>query len=209
MNELTTFMNAMSFNDLGHFESILISESKENVGHDWTAFTKSLIQFSPKLDYYLQQELVTVLYNNMMVLDSSSITAEMSHYSNIVKMYNIIKTYLIKLSSNNMLETPELNASLDITQYGIMEEFIDLIKTMKQKTIMNPYDDIYSDFNIYSREMLTILNALIDNLIEKYEKYGLHICAMSFNKRLKLLVIAHNIIMIIYYLLIHYQIENE
>lgn len=207
MESLTAFMNTLSFNELSGFETFTLTENtsvKQIDTGNYRHFLNSVIQFSKPLEHLLQEEIMSTLYCQISI--GEQLPPEVQHYKRIIDIYNVLKTYLIHLSQNKMIETHELNAMLDI-QIPIMSNVIDLLKQIKKETILDPANETYSDLSEYSRDLLVILDSLIIYILQHYNE-SQHICSLAFNKRIRFIICTYNIIMCIFYILIHRNYQN-
>jgi hypothetical protein len=202
MDSLTTFMNSMSIKELDHFKAIEISGKQTSVSANIKDFNQALIHFSPILENKLQTEVISVLYAKISL--GSNLHPEIQHYLNIINFHNIIKAYLCSLSVAKLVESPELNAMLDC-QPPLLTGLIELLANLKIHTNFNPHSEFYVDFDDYSRQLLVIVESLINDILAKYSAESApNICVLPFSKRIKVLIMSYNIIMIIFYLLIRY-----
>lgn len=202
MESLTAFMNTLSFNEFANFETFTLTTNNppnSEISRDYKYFTHAILQFNKLLDQRLQEEIVKTLHCQISV--GNNMSAEVEHYIRIIKLYTIFKTYLTQLSHEKLVETPELNAILDI-QPPIIANVIDLLTKIKRETSLDPADAIYTDLSPYARNLLVILDQLINYILKHYSIYT-HICTLAFNKRTKLIISTYNIIMCIFYILIY------
>ena len=202
MESLTAFMNTLSFNEFANFETFTLTTNNHpnsEISRDYKYFTHSILQFNKQLDQRLQEEIVNTLHCKISF--ENDMTAEVEHYIRIIKLYTIFKTYLTQLSHEKLVETPELNAMLDV-QPPIIANVLDLLIKIKRETNLDPANEIYTDLSPYARNLLVILDYLISYIIKKYSD-SIHICTLAFNKRTKFIISTYNIIMCIFYILIY------
>lgn len=202
MDSLSAFMNTLSFNEFSNFETcllVLTNQASSKLEYPYRYFINTIIQFNKQLEQRLQEEIVNTLYCQLSV--GTNMPPEVEHYIRIINLYTIFKKYLTQLSDNKLVETPELNAMLDI-QPPIIANVLDLLTKIKHETCLDPTNDTYTDLSPYARDLLVTLDHLINYILERYSS-ATHICSLAFNKRTKFIISTYNIIMCIYYILIY------
>jgi hypothetical protein len=201
MESLTTFMNTLSFNELSGFEiyTLIDNTNDKRIDSRYRNFIHSIIQFSKNLEQHLQEEIMSTLYYQINI--GGKIPSEVEHYRRIINIYTNLKSYLIQLSQNKMIETHELNTMLDV-QPPTIPNVIDLLTQIKRDTTLDPTNETYADLSLYSRDLLVILDSLITYILDRYNSTQ-HICSLAFPKRAKFIICTYNIIMSIFYILIH------